>query len=218
MYCWRPSDSKFTQMSGSAPTRRQKSTNSPVPIWFDSTPPHSRLTMAGRALTWTDALSPAIEIRKDPAPSHHRRSKLLRHRHHIVAPLLGEVIPRSFDGSVGGPQRLHELHVKVGGQLEAENRVDDKSVRVERMGRRACTVAKRSRQGDASGRHSGFLEKGSSSHGRTLPEKDGPADADTTGLPGHAVAANQEAVHDEVGEGAPFHYDRPFEAPWHRGS
>jgi len=96
-------------------------------------------------LTGTDALSPAIEIRKDPAPSHHRRSKFARHRHYIIAPLLGEVIPRSFDGSVGGPQRLHELHIKVGGQLEAENRVDDKSVRVERLGRRAGTLAKGSR-------------------------------------------------------------------------
>ena len=40
---------KFTQISGSAPTRRQKSTNSPVPIWFDSMPPHRRLTIAGLA-------------------------------------------------------------------------------------------------------------------------------------------------------------------------
>src|SRR5204863_2309173 len=53
-------------------------------------------------LTWTDALSPPVEICEDPAPPHHRRSELLRHRHDIVAPPLGDVIPGGFNGSIGG--------------------------------------------------------------------------------------------------------------------
>ena len=59
MYCRRPSDSKLTHTSGSAPTSRQKPTNSPVPTWFDSMPPQSRLTSGGRAL-------------RGPTPSRHR--------------------------------------------------------------------------------------------------------------------------------------------------
>ena len=117
-YCRRPSDSKLTQISGSAPTRRQKSTNSPVPIWLDSIAAPQQVDHRRARLARPDAFAPAIEIREDAAPAHHRRRELRGDRHHVVAPAIRQVVPGRFDGAVGRAERLHELHVEIGRQLE----------------------------------------------------------------------------------------------------
>ena len=97
MYCLRPSDSKLTQMSGAAPARRHKSTNSAVPTWFDSMPPQRRFSIEGRLSPRPHALTPAVEVRKNSTPPHHRRGEPTRDRHDILAPVVAEVIPGGFD-------------------------------------------------------------------------------------------------------------------------
>ena len=66
----------------------------------------------------SDAFAPAVEIGEDPAPSHHRRPELARDLHDVVAPVVAQMVPGGFNGTVGRAERLHELHVKVGGQFE----------------------------------------------------------------------------------------------------
>ena len=112
---------------------------------------HRRTRAAG-----ADAFTPSVEIGEDPAPPEHRRRQLARHLHHVVAPVVAQVIPGGLDGTVGHAERLHELHIKVGGQLEARREID-----AEGGGRlrRGAHAAKRSGQGQTGRRQRRSLEE-----------------------------------------------------------
>ena len=115
---WRPSDSKFTQMRGSAPLAGRN--------------PRSRRSRSGSTRRRPTAGSPWL-----------------------AAPHVGRP-PIASDRS---PRRSRPI---ASSEVQAPSSPPP---------HRRATARRGDPKGDASGRHSGFLEEGSSSHGRTLPEK-----------------------------------------------